>query len=336
MTRDAAYFKRLAMPMPFAGDENAALTPIATADANIVSTDVNYRDGFPANYSSPKSGGGKYITRGEMNAIGNLASQNQFYHLAGGINTFDQAFCDAIGGYPKGAILDYVNNGKFFKVISLVDNNSVDFVLYGVDGISWFYLNSDTPVPDENKGYVDISVGSQSIDINPTNTDCFLVGIFACGHTGKIYVSPECAIPYNGTVYSYNAYNVEDTVYVGGASLFVKDIGDAGSITDVIQKPTFSSAGWAKNGFTQFALPLTSSGKLRVSGEEQPTIAPTITYTQDTGVATMMSVTQGRFYAVYISLGVRSWTNALGSSAYSLTSTAINGNIVFRNLIIPS
>lgn len=125
------------MPRPFAKGSGAALTEIEAAAGN----NVNYQDGFPSAYSAPHSGGGKYITRGEMNAIGNLASQNQFYFLAGGINTFDATFATSIGGYPEGAVLKYLNNGYLYDVISLIDNNTVDFTAQGVDGVNWSYLS---------------------------------------------------------------------------------------------------------------------------------------------------------------------------------------------------
>ena len=137
MTKSEAYFYRLAMPRPFAKGDGAVLTAIEATAGN----KVNYQDGFPSVYSAPHSGGGQYITRGEMNAIGNLASQNQFYFLAGGINTFDATFATSIGGYPEGAVLKYLNNGYLYDVISLIDNNTVDFTAQGIDGVNWAYLS---------------------------------------------------------------------------------------------------------------------------------------------------------------------------------------------------
>lgn len=138
MTKSDAYFYRLAMPQPFATGSGATITPIA-ADGS--QNKVNFEDGFPSPYSAPASNNGKFVTRGEMNAIGNLASQNQFYFLAGGINTFDSAFATQIGGYPEGAVLKYLSNGYLYDVVSLVDNNTVNFNEVGVDGENWQYLS---------------------------------------------------------------------------------------------------------------------------------------------------------------------------------------------------
>ena len=135
-------FKPIAMPMPFgAGNANNYTIPGQEQSA----ASVNFPDGFPIAYSSPHSGGGKYVTRKEMNGIGNLASRYEFFHRAGGIVTFDPAFAAAVGGYPKGAILDYVDVMNVHKVYSAVDNNMVNFVENGVDGVNWVYMNQDKP-----------------------------------------------------------------------------------------------------------------------------------------------------------------------------------------------
>lgn len=134
-----ANYNPLAMPQPFA--HGGTLTEIGlTQDAN----SVNFVDGFPQIYSAPKSNNGKFVTRGEINAIGNLASRNNFYHRCGGLNTFDPAFASAIGGYPEGAILQLISNNALRYVISLVDNNLVNFLEAGVDGVNWMYCYEST------------------------------------------------------------------------------------------------------------------------------------------------------------------------------------------------
>ena len=115
---------RIAMPCPFGGFGSDNITPIKT----VTGTDVNFPDGFPSAYGAPTDTSGKFVTRKEMNAIGNLASNDLFYHKCGGLNTFDAAFCAQIGGYPKGAVLKMLgDNNTVFDVISLVDNNTFDF-----------------------------------------------------------------------------------------------------------------------------------------------------------------------------------------------------------------
>ena len=169
-------FKPVAMPMPFgAGNTNNYTIPGQEQSA----ASVNFPDGFPTAYSSPHSGGGKYVTRKEMNGIGNLASRYEFFHRAGGIVTFDPDFAAAVGGYPKGAILDYVDVMNVHKVYSAVDNNRVNFVENGVDGVNWVYMNQDKP----NIGSVLLSVESvpQSAYMTP-------LGMFKPTRSGIIRV----------------------------------------------------------------------------------------------------------------------------------------------------
>lgn len=129
-------YKPLAMPGPF-GYDGLVETPKTSVDP----ANPNFHDGFPVAYGSPKSLGGQYITRSEMNGIGNLASRYEFFKRIGGLNTFDPDFAAQIGGYPKGAVLKYLNNGYLYDVISLVDNNTYNFVENGVDEINWQYLS---------------------------------------------------------------------------------------------------------------------------------------------------------------------------------------------------
>lgn len=138
-------YGRLAMPCPFGDNDSANISPILSAPAQ---GDFNFETGFNTPYSAPKSNGGKFVTRMEMNAIGNLASRNDFYGMCGGLNTFSAKLASAIGGYPKGAVLDYLQDYKLYKVISLVDGNMVNFTTDGIDGINWMYLNQDNADPE--------------------------------------------------------------------------------------------------------------------------------------------------------------------------------------------
>lgn len=134
--------EKLIFPVPFAGGEGSELTPIALTpieDATDAAK-VNFFDGFPSSYSAPHENGGNFVTRGQLNAIGNLASKNEYYRMCGGINTFDPVFAQKIGGYPKDAILDYYNGTEFLKIKSLVGNNTLDFRTNNYEGY-WILLN---------------------------------------------------------------------------------------------------------------------------------------------------------------------------------------------------
>lgn len=234
MTKSEAYFYRLAMPRPFAKGDGAALTAIESAAGN----DVNYQDGFPSAYSAPHSGGGKYITRGEMNAIGNLASQNQFYFLAGGINTFDSTFATSIGGYPEGAVLKYLNNGYLYDVISLIDNNTHNFIEEGVDGVNWMYLS----VPEKQvlsdiffEGGTGLSVGSA------------ILGIVRAKKSSALIVETSVS-PIIGGATSSASYSTNNAVYASsGCGIMIKDMGD--DPTSPLSVPSVSSEGPNWNGW---------------------------------------------------------------------------------------
>lgn len=215
------------MPRPFAKGDGAALTAIEASAGN----NVNYQDGFPSAYSAPHSGGGKYITRGEMNAIGNLASQNQFYFLAGGINTFDTTFATSIGGYPEGAVLKYLNNGYLYDVISLTDNNTVDFTAQGVDGVNWAYLSvAEKQVFDDVffEGGTGATPGAA------------ILGIVKAKKTSGLIVETSLS-PVIGT--NKNVYTYSSTTLLWDANCGIMILELGASIPANIPMPTWNNSG---------------------------------------------------------------------------------------------
>lgn len=136
---------RIAMPCPFA--KNGTL---GTID-NTSSTNMNYSDGFPTVYGAPSANSGKFVTRGEMNRLGNIATNDMFYLKCGGLNTYDANFAQAIGGYPKGAVVIYLTEAReLFYAISLVDNNLANLNETHNDNVNWAYLNQNDAKIDTN------------------------------------------------------------------------------------------------------------------------------------------------------------------------------------------
>lgn len=138
----------------FAGGENARVSEISEDGSYVnsenvkVTTDLNYQEGIPVRFSQPPGGGGEYLRRGMLNAIGKMASAAPFYMGIGYMYTFEKDIAKKIGGYPKGAILRYTDaNGRSHLVESLIPNNDVDFTEpmtseenappRGPDGSSW-------------------------------------------------------------------------------------------------------------------------------------------------------------------------------------------------------
>lgn len=219
--------KRTVMPCPFGGFGTDNITEIATISGG---NNVNFLEGFPSAYGAPSSNNGKFVTRKEMNAIGNLASRDLFYHKCGGLNTFDPQFCAAIGGYPKGAVLQYPVANQIFEVMSLVENNTIDFtnsnsgvsgITNGsVDGINWVYCNKEIPTT----GRVLLSSGDSS-DISVGDFAGRIVDIVTIPANG--YISGGISIGYGDSDVSgkYNALD-NNVGHVGlcGGGLFAKKI----------------------------------------------------------------------------------------------------------------
>ena len=104
--------------------------------------DTNIQSGFGSSYQKKKSENGNFVTRNQMNALGNIASTYLFNSKIGYMPTFDEEFCNKSGGYPKGAILWNFNDVKAYRLVSLIDNNMVDFRSTGADGVNWIKYNS--------------------------------------------------------------------------------------------------------------------------------------------------------------------------------------------------
>lgn len=146
-------YGRVAMPTPFAGGSNATKATIYDAGTG---GDFNFADGFASPYSAPKSNNGKFVTRGEINCLGNVATANEFNHMCGGLNIFDVEFAKKIGGYPQDAVLDILVGTQLYKIQSLQDNNLVNpygvssspVVGGSVDGVWWRYLLSHIVFPE--------------------------------------------------------------------------------------------------------------------------------------------------------------------------------------------
>lgn len=315
---------------PFASGDDAVCADIELTSGE----NINFVDGFPSSYSAPKANGGKFVTRGEINAIGNLASRNEFIRMLGGLNTFNRAFSDAVGGYPEGAVLDVLIGNKLFKAISLVDNNQVDVSSRGADGINWKYLNQDEAEADPGAAsYVDVDVGDINFYGNGSSTTSFLVGSFRAPVSGLISVSPLCASPAhsanNNTTYNatYGAITIPF-----GSNLFIKELGTLGEIPTTFAIPEFSGTDWNLNGFSAFDFPLSRSGYVSIDGVDQTYITPTVrnAFAQRT---MFVPVEKDNYYAVCIGVGAKSWSTAEASSVVSLGGTGIVGKILMRIVI---
>lgn len=146
--------KILPIPMPFARDVLEEPYSFIKNNDDGGDSALSFSEGFAARFASAGSNG-RFVTREMMNALGFLASANDYARLCGKIFTFDPVVCTAIGGYARGAVLDYISGTDYFKVMSLRDNNFVDFTSStdtskfpgitngSVDGNFWQFMNRE-------------------------------------------------------------------------------------------------------------------------------------------------------------------------------------------------
>ena len=206
---------RLPMLKPFAFNGTRDAIPDSTGDF------MNITQGFPSVYGIPKSSGGKYVSRSDMNSLGFLATNDIFYHKCGGLNTFDASFSDKIGGYPKGAVLQFLNGNYLYNVISLHDNNTFNFVSENsINGVDWAYCNEEMAPTDRilvfESNQTLFSTGTNSSSM--TYTETFL-GVFKATKSGPIIFEGELEpiIVHAGSQPSGNI----------GVGIFIIDLGES-------------------------------------------------------------------------------------------------------------
>ena len=201
----------LMIPQPFAagdGDHPAAFKPI---DNEPISNDVNFVEGFTAAFAAPGSQGGRYVTRQEMNAIGYLASVNEFKRQTGGINTYNPTLAAKIGGYPKGAVLEYLDGLNYYRVISRVDNNLVNFNEVGVDGTNWAFCEQGFVSDGGSSATTVIEIPSFSLDpvtAESAGMSDFMVCSFKAPRSGVLNIAGEFTPTKKNTSVNYFGFGL--------------------------------------------------------------------------------------------------------------------------------
>ena len=100
---------------------------------------ASIQEGFPEITMLPLNNGGVPPQGQDFNGMFNLLSGFYYYTQNGGRYTFNQDVSDAIGGYPQGAVLWYQVGTTGYEVVSLINNNTYNFVTEPsyIDGIHW-------------------------------------------------------------------------------------------------------------------------------------------------------------------------------------------------------
>ena len=115
----------LAIAQPVANDGTRNTIPEDATGSNLASIE----EGFPDITMQSLADGGLPPMGEDFNGLFYLSTDQRIYLQNGGIITFSDDVSNAIGGYPAGAVLDYINSdGDYCKVKSLIDDNTYNFI----------------------------------------------------------------------------------------------------------------------------------------------------------------------------------------------------------------
>lgn len=138
---DLIYPTPISAPLAYKGTRNEI--PEAATGTNRASVE----EGFPDMTMIAPADGGLPPFGQDVNGMLYMASDIKSFLQSGGFITFNQEECDAIGGYPKGAVLGYIDsNNIYHQVRSLIDDNTYDFVTTPsyIDGEKWEELQTQS------------------------------------------------------------------------------------------------------------------------------------------------------------------------------------------------
>lgn len=129
---------------------------------------ATYAEGFPSITMTPISVGGKPPSGKDMNGVLHEISAHTVWQNQGGRYRFDQAFCEAVGGYPKGAVL--INDTLDTEYISLADANTHNPNNGGNTGKWAIHAGKGLKADTTQAGIVQLSsaTGSESEDMAAT------------------------------------------------------------------------------------------------------------------------------------------------------------------------
>ncbi len=125
---------------PFAKNGQKNVIP-ENYETSMESNQATWDQGFSQITMLPVAAGGLPPKGQDFNGIFNQISENIVYLSQGGRFKFSAEYAEAIGGYPKGAILQSDDEKK--EYLSLIDNNKVDFNTATDISASWKLVNTD-------------------------------------------------------------------------------------------------------------------------------------------------------------------------------------------------
>ena len=238
----------LYQPFAATGDKNTILNSPSTENPQR----ANLQTGFPAVTQIPIANGGIPPERMDFNGLGYLLSSFYFFTQCGGVYTFNQDVSNAIGGYPLGAVLYYTDsNGTTYKVRSLLENNTFDFVTTPsyIDDEHWEYVSS-TPITQDTSASSASNVFStaavQSLISNTLNSIYPVGSIYigtqnTCPLASLISGSQWQLVAQDRALWGGNGSNANSTINAGlpnvtGDLFSLSDYAKSGSTTAPFQK----------------------------------------------------------------------------------------------------
>jgi hypothetical protein len=208
----------LAMPSLFANAATLSsdISPVPKTDSGNVAFDT----GYPADYdnagATPKT-----IERNKMNWLLRVLSQGSFFGQTGIRYTYNSDVATAIGGYPLGAVLAYDDGTSIRNVVSLVDDNTHNFLTDGVDNQHWKYLDS----------------ASSGIFLDYGSSTYLFTADIPSGTSSVTRCSGWVEMPHDGWIYpQFNIYdNVTTYLVIGPADGSVPEVTLTGNeYTDMV------------------------------------------------------------------------------------------------------
>lgn len=209
--------------------ENGTNVSSVVDDAS--ASEMNFETGMVAKpeYNQQGQNVGNKVLVGDFNLIGKMGCNANLFRLMGGVRTFDSAFCAKIGGYPKGAQLELLvepsgsGNYALRKVLSLVENNTYDFVTNGVDDEHWTYCDTLNPVLFPRSEFPAINVFHYIIVTNsPTGSQ---------SASRSVTLQSDCALYYDGEIQDITRNGFYVNVAYGGTTKVFAKVGPSGIVS---------------------------------------------------------------------------------------------------------
>lgn len=290
---------------------------------------LNIEHGFTGVYSAPAVAGGKYVTRDTINWLFYLATNDLFYHKCGGLNTFDADFAVKVGGYPKGAILKYIDGTDIYDVVSLVDDNKVDFtgtmptqdqqtggILSGnVDGVHWAFCNVQHPTRErlEVLSLENLPVG---VDLPSSTATAYPIYGFTATKSGALIANLESFV--ETSVEHTEGFHVSATQTfsaICGAGVIVRELASPSEYSSL----SFPTLAQIKSGANRWKMIFAES----LGGGINYTSEVVAIKDKATNISPVFT-TAGKFYAIAMLAG------SLDASYLQYTGESFDGSVTAK------